>query len=225
MRVLKFAACLAVVLMLSERASAVDGPHAFGSADLVLDSGTITARADTQICIVCHTPHNAISSTPPLWNHAAGTDTIGDTATYDSGTLDAIDVDATLGVESIACLACHDATVAVDAYGGSAGTVTMNAGGPTPDAVFIPDDLSDDHPVGFTYGTALDSELQDPTTAPSGLPAGGTIAEDMLFDDDGDSVRDQMECSTCHNVHSNANTNYLIKSNANSALCTTCHIK
>ena len=32
-------------------------------------------------------------------------------------------------------------------------------------------------------------------------------------------------CGSCHNPHDNSNSNFLIESNASSALCLRCHIK
>ena len=82
-------------------------------------------------------------------------------------------------------------------------------------------DLTNDHPISFTYDGALvsaDGGLNDPTTQASGLPGGGTVQDDLLFSD-------SLECGSCHDVHDDSNGNFLIKSNANSALCTTCHNK
>jgi len=57
----------------------------------------------------------------------------------------------------------------------------------------------------------------DPTTTSSGL--GGTIDGDML-------LANQVQCASCHDVHNAANLNFLlVKDNANSALCLTCHNK
>jgi len=170
-----------------------------------------TWNSSGQICIVCHTPHNAQAVTDaPLWNHTQTTQTF---TPYSSSTLD-----ATVGQPgniSKLCLSCHDGTVAIDSFGGSTGSnfVTGNA--------LVGTDLSNDHPVGFTYDANLastDGGLKDPTTA-TGIT--GTIANDMLFG----SGNNQLECASCHNVHDNTYGNFLIKSNAGSALCLTCHNK
>jgi predicted CXXCH cytochrome family protein len=113
------------------------------------------------------------------------------------------------------CLSCHDGTVALENFGG----VTTGTTEITGDAL-MGTDLSNDHPVSFTYNTALataDGELEDPSTGLSGL--GGTIDDDML-------ISGKMQCSSCHDVHNTAGINYmLLKSNSASALCLTCHIK
>jgi predicted CXXCH cytochrome family protein len=108
--------------------------------------------------------------------------------------------------------------VAVDAFGGAAGTTLIGAIG-TGGGDFGTD-LSNDHPISFAYNNALysaDGELNDPDNDLSGL--GGTIAADMLFSGD-------MECASCHDVHnSENNTALLLIDNVGSALCLTCHDK
>jgi hypothetical protein len=132
------------------------------------------------------------------------------------------------------CLSCHDGTVAVENHSGNTnGTWFVTFGN-------VGIDLTDDHPISFTYDAALaqaDGQLYDPTTTLSGL--GGTIEEDLL--DNG-----KMECTSCHDVHISRNTQgclgchfvqvpgypvattktlSLWKSNDGSAFCLTCHQK
>ena len=165
----------------------------------------------TQICIFCHTPHNAdvTVTNSPLWNHevTAATFTLYTTPT----------MDATTGQPDGAsklCLSCHDGTVAIDNYGGIT-TGTDFITGPA----LVGTDLSNDHPVTFTYDDALaitDGGLHDPLTTISGL--GGTIDEDLLFSG-------SLECASCHDVHDNTINKFLRLSNNLSALCLTCHNK
>lgn len=166
-----------------------------------------------QVCIVCHTPHNADVSVAgaPLWNHEVTTTTF---TLYDSPTFDGGPAVQPAGASRL-CLSCHDGTVALDAFGGNAGTVgnviTGNA--------LVGTDLSDDHPISFTYDTALattDGGLADPATANSGL--GGTIDADLLF-------AGSVECASCHDVHDNQIAPFLRLTNAASGMCLTCHNK
>ncbi len=182
-------------------------------------SGAAWNIATQQICVVCHTPHNAISTFgAPLWNHTLTAkdpyDVYANAATLDSSP------ETTLTGNSKLCLSCHDGTVAIDAFGGNVGTTTMdNTNGKLIGGTLA--ELSDDHPIGFAYTTALattDGELKNPSVDLSGLPAGGTIAADMLFSD-------RLECATCHDVHDKQYGTFLRKSNNNSALCITCHSK
>ena len=167
--------------------------------------------SNQEICIVCHTPHNATTlPDAPLWNHALSTATY---TLYASGTLN-----ATMGQpdgSSKLCLSCHDGTVAIANYGGvTNGTVFMTG------TNLVSTDLSNDHPVSFLYDAALataDPGLRNPTTALSGL--GGTISANML-------ISGKMQCSSCHDVHNGAGVaGLLLKSNTGSALCLTCHNK
>lgn len=168
-----------------------------------------------EICVVCHTPHNADTSVAeaPLWNHAV---TTADFTVYSSPTFDG-GPSGQPGGASRLCLSCHDGTVALDAFGGGAGTAgNVIAPG---DAAYIGIDLSNDHPISFIYDSALatsDGGLADPATANSGL--GGTIDADMLF-------AGNMECASCHDVHDSTITPFLRVSNDASAMCLTCHNK
>lgn len=165
-----------------------------------------------QICLVCHTPHNAdvTVTNAPLWNHETTTAIF---TTYTSATMD-----ATTGqpdASSKLCLSCHDGTVAVDNFGGQTGGTHFMTG----DAL-TGTDLSDDHPISFTYDAALaavDGGLFDPTNTNSGL--GGTIDEDLLIDS-------QVQCASCHDVHNGSGVEKLLRvTNAASILCLTCHDK
>ena len=164
----------------------------------------------TEVCIACHTPHNAQSTQLiPLWNHTATTTVFG---LYTSNTLQAVPGQPA-GI-SKACLSCHDGTVALDSFGNATGTHLMTAG-----AHLIGTDLSDDHPVSFTYDAALVTldggvGLVSPTST-SFVDVARTVP---LF-------AGKMECASCHNVHDNTIDKFLRKSNTGSALCLTCHIK
>ena len=163
-----------------------------------------------EVCVVCHTPHNADTSVTnaPLWDHEL---TVASFTPYISPTLDATVGQPTGG--SRLCLSCHDGTVAIDSFGGRTGTNIIGAGG------LIGDDLSDDHPISFVYDTALatsDGGLFDPATALSGL--GGTINDDMLF-------AGNLQCGSCHDVHDDSNAPFLRMTNDASAMCFTCHDK
>ncbi len=161
-----------------------------------------------QICLPCHTPHNADTSVAqaPLWNHDASTATY---TLYSSPTLDATLKQPT--GNSKLCLSCHDGTVAVDSFSGLTGNIYIDGG------ALIGTNLQDHHPVSFTYNAALavkDGELADPTTAVTSL--GGTIDTDLLFNA-------QVECASCHDVHDKAgNSDLLVISEP--ALCRTCHV-
>ncbi len=184
------------------------GQNIAGSAH---DFSSDTWNNTGELCVVCHTPHNATTGlTAPLWNHEVTTTTF---TLYTS-----VSLDATTGQpdgSSKLCLSCHDGTVPVDNFGGRTGGGEVISG-----SDLIGTDLSNDHPISFTYDATLattDGGLYDPTTANSGL--GGTINADLL-------LANKLQCSSCHDVHNGSGlSNLLVKSNAGSALCLTCHNK
>ena len=169
-----------------------------------------------ELCVFCHTPHNADTTVTdaPLWNHEVSTKNF---QVYNSPSLDAT-VGQPAGASRL-CLSCHDGTVAVDSYGGQTGVIFLGGD----DAVGA-DELANDHPISFTYNDALaavDGGLNPPSSTPSSL--GGTIAQNLL-------LGDQMECSSCHDVHNAdaaeaVNDSLLKISRVQSQLCLTCHDK
>jgi len=165
-----------------------------------------------EICIVCHTPHNADASVQdaPLWNHQLTTATY---TLYNSGTFDA--TAGQPGGSSKLCLSCHDGTVAVDNFGSRTNGNDFVSGDK-----LIGTDLSNDHPVSFVYDASLattDGGLFDPVTANSGL--GGTIDQDLL-------ISSKVQCASCHDVHNGSGLGKLLRiSNSGSGLCLTCHNK
>ncbi|MEN8251519.1 MAG: cytochrome c3 family protein [Bacteroidota bacterium] len=170
-----------------------------------------------QICIVCHTPHNATPvSGAVLWNRL---ETAATFTPYTSGTMT-----ATAGAPSgtsLLCLSCHDGTIALEDFGGATGGTNYVAN-PIGDVTLGVGDLSNDHPISFTYDATLatnDGGLYDPTIQLSGMPGGGTIDDDLLN-------AGSLECASCHDVHDSEGLPSLLKiDNAGSALCLTCHNK
>ena len=178
-----------------------------------------------QICVVCHAPHNVDTPViPPLWNHEI---TTASYIVYDSPTLD--DDGGTLGQpygSTLLCLSCHDGTVAVDSFGGNTGTNFITG------LSNLGTDLSNDHPISFTYDTALaatdgglfDPAITDVTIGSGEFTATGTIQDVML-------QADQVQCASCHDVHNDfvagglQGQPLLLISKADSAICLACHNK
>ena len=162
----------------------------------------------SQICVPCHTPHHA-NPDIPLWNHDLSGNTF--TVYQTSPTLDATDItDFTGGDGSVSslCMSCHDGTVALGAVVNDPGDFGPGATGTIGANGDLGTDLTNDHPINFTFDGALvtaDGELQLPTNA-------------ILFGG-------KMECGSCHDVHDNTNPPFLVTTNAGSALCLDCHIK
>ena len=190
---------------------------------------------------------------------------------------DTNDTTRAVGPVSLACLSCHDGQTAFNSLNqspmydvdparssqGSNYTFALAGGGApvanmtdvsatnTEGSANLGTDLTNDHPISFTYNAALvllkGTTLRDPTTsAPTSgggdlviyragaVAQGGpnTIAGQMLFTKPGAGVADQLECASCHEPHAHgssadpaSNFPFLIKSNQNSNLCLTCHNK
>ena len=171
--------------------------------------GTVKAGTETEICVFCHTPHNGTSEAP-LWNR------------YSSGAVYIPYISTTVksrpgqptGASKL-CLSCHDGTIALGAMR-SRGTPIPMQGGVTvlpSGSTRLGTDLSDDHPVSFTFDAALASangQLYDP----SALTGPVRLDENR-----------QLQCTACHDAHNNQYGKFLVKSNSASALCMTCHNK
>lgn len=176
----------------------------------VTGSGTIRSTTETQICIFCHAPHNSTPSAP-LWNRR---DPGSNYLPYSSST-----AVASIGQPngaSLACLSCHDGTIALGDLVNRSAPVPL-AGGITsmpPGPSNLGTDLSDDHPVSFPYTSTLlaqhGGELVDPTM----------LVGKVKLDSSG-----RMQCTACHDPHDNTNGKFMVMANTASALCVTCHLK
>lgn len=178
----------------------------------VASPAAIRATDFDQTCSFCHAPHNARPAVP-LWNHAV---TEGTTySVYQSTTLQSTVPQPSSG--SRLCLSCHDGTTAL---GDTVNNGRINFQNVTPDQK-LPESspsniagtglsLAGDHPFAFVPNLA-NTQVRNP-------PAGDTVK----LDADG-----TVQCRTCHDPHvENADPitrRFLVKSNAGSALCLTCH--
>ena len=173
--------------------------------------GDVTAVTESQICVFCHTPHSAEAiPNAPLWNRQLS----GATYTpYTSNSIDANDIAASPGGSSKLCLSCHDGTIALGSVSvlNSQSNVLINMTGTGPGGVMpsnlgdgtgftrkLGTDLSNDHPISFTYDSALaslDGELRNPDIEPHiGNRVGGVTPAVPLEDD-------QVQCTSCHDPH------------------------
>ncbi len=159
-----------------------------------------------QVCLPCHTPHNALlNNSQVLWNHALTGETF---AMYTSGT-------GQPDVPSKLCLSCHDGVTAIDSYGGAAGTAALVLSG----GAALGADLTDDHPIGIAYPTALPSEYRDAGTFAPGIGGGPGVQLVSI----GGVMR--VECTSCHDVHNNGLNHFLRVPLEESYICLQCHIK
>ena len=196
------------------------------------------AKGADEICIYCHTPHNA-SQAIPLWNR-----TNPSTASYTyyvTGTNLSAAAKGFSGLPatsvSLFCLSCHDGAAGAAATNVGSRVVTINtdvAGGITVDGNWGATSglldganyLSNDHPVGFSYTAAVNDVVHGAGTLDFKSKA-TAITNGLAFFPStyGGGITDAMECSSCHMVHDNTNGKFLRISNAGSALCLGCHTK
>lgn len=179
--------------------SVVNTPHNLNNFPGVTIQGN-------QVCLPCHTPHNALLSGDQnvLWNHAE----TGETFVMYKSTAGQPEGPSKL------CLSCHDGVTAVDNYGGTGGTGLVITG-----SAALGTDLSNDHPIGVTYPTSLPAEYHDPNTFAPGIGNGPGV---RLVNING---TDRVECTSCHNVHNNGLGSFLRVPIQESYLCLQCHMK
>ncbi len=169
--------------------------------------GPIRAVHENEICIFCHTPHNASPQTP-LWNRANPRTHY---RIYESSTTDAR-IDQPSGPSKM-CLACHDGSMALGTILSQPAThpIVMTARTIPPGMADLTNDLSDDHPIGFRYDRAL-SNIDRQLRAPE------VVTQDLLLGPHG-----ELHCTTCHDPHNNELGDFLRMSDRMSAMCVACH--
>lgn len=177
----------------------------------VTGPGPVKAVSENQVCVFCHTPHGA-ENVPeaPLWNRQLS----GATYTpYTSNSIDADDIAASPGGSSKLCLSCHDGTLAIGSVNVANGQtdVTFAMTGTAPDGTMphgegeltgftrrLGVNLTNDHPISFTYDTSLalqDGELRDPA-AVSHIATRAPGVKPLVPLESG-----RMECVSCHDPH------------------------
>ncbi|RNC72761.1 MAG: cytochrome C [Desulfuromonadales bacterium] len=186
-----------------------------------------------QICVFCHTPHNAAQNIP-LWNRQATASTAAGTfQLYSSVTMKNSKHKTGFTSESISlfCMSCHDGS----ALGGTAMIKNAPADGTTDMAAGVPGggpgiaggrdanlgtDLKNDHPVNFRV---LVSDPGIGTVTGNTMKTGSVTNSFPLFASNGNDK--YLECGSCHSVHNDTNSPFLRTTNSGSKLCLGCHVK
>ncbi|MFZ3092161.1 MAG: cytochrome c3 family protein [Nitrospirota bacterium] len=187
-----------------------------------------------EVCVYCHTPHGGSSTNAPLWNRALPT---GVYTPYSSSTIDTNGgiIPQPDGV-SLACLSCHDGTIAVDAIRNAPGSGSAWTGPVAPNhyalnpaggvgscllchnqdtfvggnftVAAFGQDLSNQHPISMNYPTAT----QDPGFTPLGISPWLQNGRIAWFDEGNPSRADDNEIK----LYSDGAGGYKVQ-------CATCH--
>lgn len=200
--------------------SVLSSPHnlsASGGQGTTSGKPGIAFSGEQRVCVFCHVPHQATAG-GPLWSRELppSEDPFKYTP-YQSTTIKANPKPDLPTGGSRLCLSCHDGTIALTRYSSSplVDLVKLAPGS----SANLTTDLSDDHPISFSYTDALAqaSHLVSPGSLPSSVKL-----EKGIF----------LQCTSCHDPHDNQYGNFLVINNGNadragylpgSQLCVACH--
>jgi predicted CXXCH cytochrome family protein len=195
------------------------GPVAAQKSAMLGGPHDVRATGNTgDACSGCHTPHNANTSYKAvLWNRSyvptAASFTPYDVTTNPDFKGGAVSLGASSAL-SLLCMSCHDGTTALNSVITTpSGTVFKT--GTVSAATRLGSDLSNDHPVGFSYDASITG-----LGTPAKLVQTPDPTKVKLF---GAAGARRVECGSCHDAHTNA-AGFLRSPNTNSARCLACHI-
>ena len=197
--------------------SILNTKHDFSVGSIDAD---IKAVSEDQVCVFCHAPHST-DTIAQLWNKTLTDET--NYTLYSSERLTGYPTPSQPKDRSKLCMSCHDGTIAIGSvYNrpglGQGGTILMADGVtvmPSSSVGFTGVDLTDDHPIGYSYDTNNDPELTI-----RNWPWKNEGLKVLL---DPDASNGTVECHTCHNPHDNFYSPFL--NEPVTSLCTTCHSK
>lgn len=200
------ALALGPVVVLMSAISLADDSVVNSKHDLsAMGPGPVRALGESEVCIFCHTPHNA-SPAAPLWNR---TNPQTHYRIYQSSTLDAR-VDQPSGSSKL-CLSCHDGSIALGLVNSRDTPIAMTHAVMPTGPADLTSDLSDDHPIGLRFDRQLanrDRQLRSPDQVDHRVKLG---------------PRGELDCVACHDPHNNSLGDFLRIPTREGALCNTCH--
>lgn len=197
-----------------------------------IGGGDWRAASETEVCIFCHTPHNAAAGKKFLWNRVDSTatfqlytasQTLGFTKSQGS----------TISSVSKLCMSCHDGGTALNAMANPRNPAVVmqdetwgnqladmydpewgfdtwgpNIGeGHDPTVGPNPDPggiLVNDHPISFIYKQSCDND-PDINKELGVCDASSIGGLPLWFENIGGTAGYRVECVTCHDPHINAN--------------------
>lgn len=179
----------------------------------------VAAQATTQICVYCHTPHNANTDTTRtsyLWNRNVRAT---DYTVYDGTYTDPLASNTT---HTLMCMSCHDGTTTTIGqmlntpadYDGSQDTIYVTG------SANLGTDLSNDHPIDLVYQNSTEGgplPSSDYNSSSSVTTAGIRL---FTFG----ATSNVMTCASCHEPHNKTGlASFLRITPDGSQICTTCH--
>lgn len=253
---LKLIICSVIYLSIIPFAIAGSTPQTgvIGSRHDINSIGAYNQDTFQRVCVFCHTPHNAETSSnnlpSPLWNHAQSKIILAPYAwAYPANQAITFNADPLIGPSRL-CMGCHDGVTAVDSHGASGSS--NNGSQPLTTTGYTVNNLTKIHPIGFLYADAMAARpgrLTDPSTtgflasSPFGASSGSSNTYTRVGYIQGNVLiastlySGYVTCATCHDVHNtnnainlpNPNTgiavNYFVRApEQGSALCLSCHI-
>ncbi len=185
-----------------------------------LRSYGVPTPATNQVCVYCHTPHNANTDprlTPSyLWNRNVRA---ADYPVYDATYTNPLPQNTP---HTLMCMSCHDGTTTAigqmlnppDDYNGSQNTIYVTGD------ENLGTDLRNDHPIDLVY---LNSSEGGPLPATDYNSSSAITAAGIRLFTFGANTNVQT-CASCHEPHAKYNyPDFLRITPNNSQICTTCH--
>lgn len=182
-KILLFAAMVVLVAAQAQALNIKNSKHNLGSSGAFNYSGYQgNNRQTTQICIFCHTPHNAAQAIP-LWNRSNPSQAFKLYTASPSLNIASADRNSGIASDSISlfCMSCHDGTagklagrvrnIANETLKNGAMRQYAKIGDVTGGSGAVNNDLTQDHPVNFNYDkiavgqTAPNATSYNPTAA------------------------------------------------------------
>lgn len=196
-------------------------------------TGGANSSNTSEICVFCHTPHNA-QVQKPLWNRFASPGE-GSFTLYSSGSMKNVAFKSgfTHDSQSKLCISCHDGAVIGGGVANKPKDIGVNAlkvqgvGGGSVMNDMITDkktnfgtDYSKHHPVNFNVALSGDAYKLNQVDLASREFVGNGNRLPLHKSARGDF---SLECTSCHDAHDDKNQSFLRVGMTQSALCLTCH--
>ncbi len=175
------------------------------------------SEAGKQICIFCHTPHNAnVAGGAPLWNRSFSAVTF---SRFSTGTVKIRSItQAQYGQgaqpdgSSKLCLSCHDGSDLNKVLNSANGSITMLKNNIAGRSLFDTNKMKiGHHPISFVYNNSVLTAIGGSSYK---LPS-GTSASEVKLDKNA-----KMQCTTCHNAHQNQSDDNACYDNSNTIIRT-----